>query len=111
MMDSSIHMVLRLTGGGIMPDKTAIAASQEAMTITRGDGSEPVVINSVRVSCKSDPIMEGTDYAFFCVYTIGDFPAKKVLGRNIYPGYFYIRRTDAIIAEEAKRKNIEGNAY
>ena len=61
-----------------------------------------VDIRSVRVSCKSDLIIEGVDYAFLCIYTIGNFEAKKILGRNIYPGYFYIRRTDAIMAEEAE---------
>ena len=68
------------------------------MTINRADGNE-IEISSTRVACISDKVVkeengQPVDYVFMCVYDMGTFDSKKHCGRNIYPGYFYIRRAD-----------------
>ena len=47
-------------------------------------------------TCRCDRITQENDYAGLIVYDIGKFPAKKVTGNNIYPGWILITDSEKL---------------
>lgn len=60
---------------------------------TEADIIDCITIESFRICCDSDKFVKGGQYAGMIVWNIGSYPAKEKTGRNILPGYIYIKDT------------------
>ena len=71
-----------------------------------------LMVETLHISCASDPYVAGKDYTILYIYSMGAYDAQaRKPYRKIRPGYVLMKRTDVLNAECPRMSTDEGYVH